>query len=295
MRFGHIGSTELRLHPGLFLVVAGAYILGMLGELLLGFFALTLHEASHGLIARALGYRLSSIEIMPFGGVARITGAALSPQSEFAIALAGPVCSLVIAAGAGLALYLLPLYNLQLQRFLQINLSLAILNLLPALPLDGGRMLRALLQNVLRPRHATQLTAWLGVLFGAAMIGFSVFGLLHGTLYATMAMMGIFLLLAAIRELVLLPQVKLEAMLRRQDALWQGDCLALNHSVVHGDLRASEALRNLSTNRYNLLLVIGENLRPLGELDEGALLEGIAKYGMDITTGQLLSLEKAKK
>lgn len=79
MRVLSFGQTELRVHPLVVVVVAAACVLGRLGELLLAVCALTLHELSHAVVAYVFACPVLSVELMPFGGVARLSRQALSP------------------------------------------------------------------------------------------------------------------------------------------------------------------------------------------------------------------------
>ena len=159
MKLFQIGHTQVRVHPGLFVVLLAAVVLGMLGRLLQAMLALSLHETFHAIVAHSMGYRVDAVEFLPFGGVARLEGRPLSPNAEFWIAAAGPLCSFVVAGAIAIAISLYPVTRYALQYFLNINLALALFNLLPALPLDGGSMLRAILLHVLRPRTATLIAA----------------------------------------------------------------------------------------------------------------------------------------
>ena len=104
---------------------------------------------------------------------------------------------MIVAGGVVLAAYLMPQTARALGYFLLINLSLACFNLLPALPLDGGRMLRAILSNFLRPRAATLVTGWLGVGIGAAMLAFCAYLFTRGAVNLFLLVMGVFLVLGA--------------------------------------------------------------------------------------------------
>lgn len=140
------------------------------------------HELSHAVMARAHGLDARRITLFVFGGVAQIGSEAQDPATEFRVAIAGPLASLLIAgllAAVSLTLHpgFDPADGLEVLPGLwgmlaAVNLALAIFNLVPAFPLDGGRVLRAALWRGTRDRaRATRWSAVLGKAFAFAMIG----------------------------------------------------------------------------------------------------------------------------
>ena len=119
MKLFHLGQTEIRLHIGLVIVLVLAGIFGMLVSLLQALLALTLHELSHAIVAHALGYRIDVIEFLPYGGVARLYGQAMSNRADFIIALAGPLCSFLVAGGWRLRARFSPLHTISCSIFLR--------------------------------------------------------------------------------------------------------------------------------------------------------------------------------
>ncbi|HEX2570034.1 MAG TPA: M50 family metallopeptidase [Polyangia bacterium] len=147
---------EVRLS---FLLLLGFVLLwrGWLGGVfvaLLGFGSVLLHELGHALVARRLGVRIAGIELNFFGGAAKMIDPPRSARDEVAIAAAGPAVSFMLA---GIAAALAALTGFGLFSLLGwINLVIGLFNLLPALPMDGGRILRALLSYRMGHLRATR-------------------------------------------------------------------------------------------------------------------------------------------
>lgn len=144
------------------------------------FLCVLLHEFGHVAAARRYGVRTPDITLLPIGGVARLESIPEVPSQELVIALAGPAVNVVIAA----LLYLIvgfPAAGIEVQnagvgmleRLAAVNLFLAVFNLIPAFPMDGGRVLRALLAYRMGYARGTQAAATVGqaVAFGLGLLG----------------------------------------------------------------------------------------------------------------------------
>lgn len=163
--FAQLFPGESRVTLGALAVVSGV-----------GLFAcLTLHELAHALVANRLGVRVRSILLFMFGGVAEIDGEAPTPGAEFAIALVGPAVSVALGSGAGILALAAErsghaLGGAVLGALALMNLGVALFNLVPGLPLDGGRILRAALWRATDDRaRATRIAGRGGRVLAAAL------------------------------------------------------------------------------------------------------------------------------
>ena len=150
---------------------------------LLFFVSILLHELGHAVVARRQGLRTRSITLFVFGGVAQLEKDPRDGRAEFWMAAAGPVASLALA-GLFYALASLPFLGpsaVAVAKYLAlINLMLALFNLVPAFPMDGGRLLRGALWGPLGKARATRIASGAGTLFAFLLIFAGVFSLLRG-------------------------------------------------------------------------------------------------------------------
>jgi len=184
----------------------GAYVAMALVAALLFFTSLLLHEFGHALQAKREGMEIEGITLWLFGGVAKFKGMFPSAGAEFRIAIAGPLVSLALGVLFVLVAWIMPTPEAvdAVAAWLgYINLSLLVFNLLPALPLDGGRVLRSLLWRARGDfGWATRVAATVGRGFGYLMVGGGVFLLIFEGAFsgAWLAFLGWFLLMAAAAE-----------------------------------------------------------------------------------------------
>lgn len=167
-KLGTIAGIPIRLHLTLVLLLvwialsyafSGADVraTGLGVVLVLAIFAtIVVHELAHALVARRFGVATRDIMLLPVGGIASMEHMPERPVHELIVALAGPAVNFVIAA------LLVPFHGQFVEQFAFINVALAVFNLLPAFPMDGGRALRALLAMKLGPERATNIAAALG-------------------------------------------------------------------------------------------------------------------------------------
>lgn len=196
---------------------AGPYFLWSSLMVLVIFLCVVLHEFGHALTARRFGVRTVDIILSPIGGIARLDRLPPRPVEEFLVAIAGPLVNVAIAAlvygviwlaGIDLAEGLMALLGPDAQEggefsfaesflpaILFLNITLAVFNLLPAFPMDGGRILRALLAVRLGRLKATRIAAAVGQVLA---VGLVLFGLWQFSIIT--ALIGGFIFITAMRE-----------------------------------------------------------------------------------------------
>ena len=205
---GRIAGIPVRLHASLLLflpllawsfVPAGTGLVGILWGCVYAvalFACIVLHELGHSLVARRQGAVILDILLLPIGGVARIVGMSSRPRDEFAVAAAGPAVSLALGAAGWLAAPYLVNFNLYLGIVTDslgwMNLWLGLFNLIPAYPMDGGRIFRALLSPRLGHLRATRIAAIVACIVAILFAVRAVWPWFHG------GQVRIFLLLIAL-------------------------------------------------------------------------------------------------
>ncbi|SFQ48944.1 Zn-dependent protease (includes SpoIVFB) [Amycolatopsis arida] len=235
-----------RLLPG---YSAGAYLLAGVVAAALFVVSLLAHELAHALVAKRNGLEVDHIVLWLLGGVAQLRGEARTPGIELRVAGVGPLVSLVagvvfgaLALAAGAADVDL-LVTAVLSYLALINVILAVFNLIPAAPLDGGRILRAALWAWRGDRHrATVWSARAGRVFGFLLIGYGAVQLLVGTFGGGLwaILIGLFVVNVATAEE---RQAELGAALA---GLRVRDVMTSNPDTVDGDVAVSEFLREVA-------------------------------------------------
>jgi stage IV sporulation protein FB len=271
-----IGGIELRIHVTFFLLVplfayagsleGGPGVVGGLVWLVVIFACVVLHELGHCFVARRRGVGVHEIDLLPIGGVSRLERLPESGRDEFAIAIAGPIVSAglaavaaLVAVAAGIALTPVDWFGGPvLPRLVWFNALIGAFNLLPAFPLDGGRVLRALLERRHDLEHATRIATRVGRRV-AIVIG--VLGLFLGPLLIAIAVfiyMG-----ASTEEAATIVHLRLEHRTVRTAML-------PSPSVVHA-ATSVETVRSLASLRAQRAIPVVLGDRVLGVVSLGDL------------------------
>lgn len=208
-----IAGIQLRIHVTFLLLIAWV-ALGSTSAavfVLLLFLCVVLHEFGHAFAAKAYGINTPDITLLPIGGVARLERMPEEPKQELIIAIAGPLVNVIIALCLYVVIGSRELMNPaivqrgdMLTQLLQINVVLVLFNLLPAFPMDGGRVLRALLATRLSYARATQIAANVGQAFAFLFVIVGLFGIpgfFHSNLF--LVFIAFFIYIGASQEAAL--------------------------------------------------------------------------------------------
>lgn len=259
-----------QVSPGL---GAGKYVAGFAFAVIL-YLSVLLHEASHAIVARRLGFPVTSITLHFLGGMTAIEGEARTPRQEFWIAVVGPLTSLAVGAVAFAALIADPegLIRLGLEGLAGANLLVGILNLVPGLPLDGGRVLKAAVWGASGNLYrGTVVAAWGGRVTAVVALAWPVlqeplFGLQPDILdFALALIVAMFLWSGATASLnAARVRSRLPALVARD--------LARRTLAVPADLPLSEAVRRAQDAQAGGLVTVTTTGEPVGLVNEAALL-----------------------
>ncbi|MCW2277128.1 M50 family metallopeptidase [Heliophilum fasciatum] len=292
MKIGRLAGVDLRVNEWLLLFSAFYVWAGVGLAMAVAFLSVAWHEWGHVLAARRAGFVVREVELFPFGGVARLeSGMAHAPQDEMRVALAGPAFSFgLVVASAALAMTLnqmdkIPFDNGLAQRLIDegipyiqtVNITLALFNLLPVAPLDGGRLLRALLTERLGALRATAITAgWgEGLSIGLAFLG--VVGLYYRVTGLDVPLLAALLWLGARKErrsgtIVFWQLLKAKAAQLQGTGPLSGDVV-----IAKGSTPLSALLGRIAPNRCLLVVVTDSSGSVIGQIAESKILSAVSE------------------
>ena len=286
MQIGKIAGVKIRFNI-FFLVLCLIYtLLGMGIEILVIIAAVLIHEVAHAIMGKVLGIKVLEIELLPFGGQAKLedfTG--LEPGKEIYIALAGPLISLSVAA----AFYFLGLgekYD-YVNYVIKINLLLGLFNLLPALPLDGGRILRSLLSSVKGFRQATAISANIGKFLAVIIAVYGVYLIYAENYGVNFILIGCLLYWAAYREKNLLMFAFMRYLVNKKGELAAQGFMSGEQIVSKKNTLIKDILHASRPSSYMLVFLVDDNDNIIGIKTEAELIEYLLEKGPHTTLGEV--------
>lgn len=268
-------------------LLALAAAAGFWPQALLLFGTLLAHELAHLIVAQALEVAISKVELQPYGGIAYLEGtAALDPYAETAVAAAGPANNFVLLA-AGVLLQRWSLFAPDLlDFFLELNLTMALFNLLPALPLDGGRIYRAYLRRRVGYDEATKRLARLGRVMGLVLVAGAGIGLLFGRLYLPALLFAPFLVQGARHaEQRGRYELWLDVVARRQHVS-TGEAQPVHALMVPAATPLADLARQFRHGRFHVFTLTDGNRQVVGQLDEGQVVAALLRWGPTTSAGE---------
>ncbi len=283
---GRLKINLLMIPAVVFLLIVG------MGDVVLYYIpTVLLHEWAHVIFASALGMTVSEMELFPFGCAAKLQCFAVSRTKEIVVAAAGPAANMAAAC----AIFFIDKYGFEItvaERLISSNLALAAVNMLPALPLDGGRIVRAIFASFIGYKRATRLTACAGIFFAAVLLGVGVWALFQDTLNPSFFIMGFFLCLAAVKELKSAPYTLIRDFSGKRETIDKRKTLSINRFAAMRTETLRDIMREFEAGKYNMVTVLDKDLGVLGELDERQILDGMIEKGTQVTLGSIYKLRK---
>lgn len=249
-----------------------------------------LHELGHSLAAKRYGIITRGITLLPIGGVASLTKIPEEPQKELFVAIAGPLINLSIAL---ILLFILLLggfdfsflFSFQylnraafLPALLVVNLMLFLFNLVPAFPMDGGRLLRAGLGFRFSRLQATRVAARIGQFFA---IFFAIWGLFNNPF---LILIAVFVFIGAQAEL---QDVKSKSMLEGKKI---NDLLMRNFTPLNPGMPLKQVVDILLNGQEEEFIILDNN-KVVGILTKNLIIKGLSDHGQDVEADKIMDTD----
>jgi stage IV sporulation protein FB len=272
-----LAGTTYRFHPLFTLIMIGSALTGYFLEAITLFGIVLVHELGHLAAANGFGWRVREVQLLPFGGVLIVDELGTAPTwEELIVALAGPLQHVWMILIALLMKWMEVGASSWWDYFIEANLMIGLFNLIPVLPLDGGKVMQSLLGYLLSYHNTILYTVWISMFLSLVIIVTAIIQLLGGHLPLNMLVIGIFLLVSNWYAYRQLPYHFFRFLIgrgNRVSRLLSRGTLA-QPIVITRHRTMAETLKLFMREKYHLIYVVNEAGRIQAVLPEQQLVSG---------------------
>ncbi len=289
MRIGNYFGIPLKVNPFFILLLAVAFVYGRLWEALLLFAIVLWHESFHILMAKAYRLHVTDIELLPFGGVTRLDALLqLNPEIEWLVAIVGPISNgLLVFFAYGFMPYL-DVDPMWFDFFIQANVGMAVFNLIPALPLDGGRVLRSLLAKGRGFKDATRIAAICGQVLSIGFVAWGGYLTFRGQMQGLMYVFaGVMLFFAARQEQKNASYIFMRYLTHKKQELRLKRVLVAKDIVATVETSLGEVLQHFQPPCYHLVWILDLEGQVVGFISEMELIAALFEHGLSHKVGAI--------
>lgn len=235
--------------------------MGYFLELMMLFGIVLIHELGHAAAARMYGWKVTEIQLFPFGGVAMVEeGEAVSAHQEIVVALAGPLQN-AFMIGVSLLLEAAGVWEQSWSEyFIRANLTIGLFNLVPVLPLDGGRIVQAIVSRYASYYHTLTASHWYSLIISCGMTGYSIYLTPYHGIHLNLLAVSIFLIAVNGYALRHVYYRFVRFLVARERKLWDMAKTGTRAQllVAGKDYNVQQVVRKLTRERYHLIYVLDD-------------------------------------
>lgn len=249
--------------------------------------SILIHEIFHSIAARRYDLRINEVEIFPFGGMAKFENIrTINPKEEIFICAMGPLSNLMIMI-LFIAFKSLYIDSYLINYIIKVNKLMLIINILPVFPLDGGKIIRAILSLFIGYKSSTIRLVYVTYFLCTFTILYDILNGITGNSIYIVAI-AVFTMVAAKKEREMAAFAFIRSITEKTNELSRKKKMKVHILVCIKTIKIKEIIECFLPNRYHIFIIIKGNGETIGTITESQLLEGIYRYGFGITLEELL-------
>lgn len=284
-----IRELEIQINILILAVPPLLFFIGFLKEYAVAFFSITLHEIGHMAAAYFYGYRLFCVRLTPVGFSLSINVRDCSRLNSIKIYSAGPAVNLLLFGAVSSAVFIYPALYGNLNLISATNLYLALFNLIPAFPLDGGRILLEVLTGSMGLLAAGRMIRRLALILSIVMLMFGTYQLYMTAFNFSLIIIGLYIIFLLNTSRMECALMNIRQIIYRRSRLIKKGIYPARDLVAVKSTRLSETLNCMDFDRFHFVHVLDDDLRLLRVFTENEIMDAIAKGGDSMTFELLLA------
>lgn len=252
--------------------------IGFSGKILICFLFVILHEAIHYIVARKLGFVGFDIEFLPFGTRLDLKDLDEANQKQdILISVSGPIFNLIVAI-IFYILYLkcnIPIY----EQVYKTNLALGIFNLIPAFPMDGGRILRSIISLKILYRKANKITVYVSIVVGMMFMYFFIVLFMRNIKNFNIGLIAVFVIASSLKEKERIAYIIMGDILKKKSKFKKRGYIENKNISVYYKQDLLNIISIVDKNKYNIFTVLDDDMNVVDMIYENELIKALKKYG----------------
>lgn len=253
-------------------------LIGYREKILISFLIVFMHELVHYKTAKILGFNGFDIQIMPVGTALELIDIdEASPKEDLIISLSAPFMNLICAVFF-YVLYHKYKFNI-LNELYQCNFTIGFINMLPAFPLDGGRALRNIINIKFIYKKANNISIYTSIIMGILLMAYYLFLFLSGTLNISIGVISIFIIASALKERERICYVIMKDIIKKKIKFLKRGYIENRGISVHCKKDLLFILSLVEKNKYNMFLVLNDDMKLVKTIYEEEIIEALKVYG----------------
>ncbi|HHV98284.1 MAG TPA: peptidase M50 [Clostridiaceae bacterium] len=282
----NIKQFTLEFDPLFFAAIFIMYIFGYLVEYFLIFFCIMIHEFAHSIVAIAIGRNVYGIRVMPVGLGVSIEETLTGKLENMLIYFSGPSINFFLF----LIFKFTGTNSTVLVNVMVINAYLAVFNVMPVLPLDGGKVLLVILSGRIGTFAAYRHIRRLSFLFGILFIAVGTVQFINNSFNFSLFLIGIYLFFHVFTKKMEAALMNMKDIIYRRSRLVKKGVYPARDLVAIKTIKLGEILKHMDFDRFHMVYVLDDNLKIIGIVTEQQIMDGIMKYDSSITFDELIKL-----
>ena len=276
----------IKVHILFFPILAASLFGNYFESFIAAYVSAFIHESGHIITAKLLNIKISHIEILPFGICGKLKDNLIkNPDKEIIIAISGPFISFFLALLIYISKSYIPseIYSC----IFPLNILLGIVNLIPVIPLDGGRILKARLIKSLGIISALKISLFISYIFTAIIILISIYGILVCSFNFSLILVSSFLLGNLCIEQKSVSKTVVSEMLGYKEKLTKNSFNKACVITAFSSIPARKILKKLSYDRYYIIHILDKNFKIKKTVTEGQIIEALTEKGVKIRLDEI--------
>lgn len=269
-------------------------LLGFRGELVTTFIIVFCHEIVHYIAARCCGFTGFDVEILPVGTVLRLKELdEATAREDIIISISGPLVNIIFAVFFYFMWKSNAFLNPLLELYFKGNLAIGIFNLIPAFPLDGGRILRALISLKTFYREANKLTVYISICFGTLMTLSYMCLFFSGINNFNIGIIALFIIVSSLKEKERIAYIIMGDIIKKRIRFLKHGYLQNKSISIYYKKDLLTALGMVDKNKYNIFTVLDDDLKVMDIIYEEEVVDALKLYG-NITIEEFMCIGDEK-